>query len=255
MRVPVAEIAQIIVFTAELLLGPPCDVRKGLQELMSKPKTFIELSLGLEDRLEASHLKVLKDVKIAQLDLEAIRKKSNSAYGLALWLTALADYSHHTGLMRKAKYIPSAKKREQKQQWQYTSNAEQLNDEVLMRMPKWSRVNKPETEEDIRQQMRRIRQSNTLETEDYGGDNFQQQVIQPKEFDAETLSLIENVEKAVGRVTKAACTELKNFNKPSDDVIKVIVAVADFIEGPGHDWNTSRAKMFDFIKRGVGSKT
>ena len=81
---------------------------------MSKPKTFIELSLGLEDRLEASHLKVLKDVKIAQLDLEAIRKKSNSAYGLALWLTALADYSHHTGLMRKAKYIPSAKKREQK---------------------------------------------------------------------------------------------------------------------------------------------
>ena len=53
-------------------------------------------------------------------------------------------------------------------------------------------------------------------------------------------------------MTKAACTELKNFNKPSEDVIKVIVAVADFVDGPGHDWNTSRAKMFEFIKRGVG---
>ena len=86
MRVPVAEIAQIIVFTAELLLGPPCDVRKGLQELMSKPKSFIELSLGLEDRLEASHLKVLKDVKIAQLDLEAIRRKTNADYSAAFAL-------------------------------------------------------------------------------------------------------------------------------------------------------------------------
>jgi len=65
MRVPVAEIAKVIVFAGELLLGAPCDVRKGLQELMSKPKIFIELSLGLEDRLEASHLKVLKDIRNA----------------------------------------------------------------------------------------------------------------------------------------------------------------------------------------------
>jgi hypothetical protein len=65
MRVPVLEIAKVIVFAGELLLGPPCDVRKGLQELMSKPKIFIELSLGLEDRLEASHLKVLKDIRNA----------------------------------------------------------------------------------------------------------------------------------------------------------------------------------------------
>ena len=41
MRRPVADVAQIIVFTGELLLGPPCDIRKGLQELISKPKVFI----------------------------------------------------------------------------------------------------------------------------------------------------------------------------------------------------------------------
>jgi hypothetical protein len=28
-------------------------------------------------------------------------KVSQSAYGLALWLTALADYAHHAGLERK----------------------------------------------------------------------------------------------------------------------------------------------------------
>jgi len=52
------------------LLGPPCDFRRGLQELISKPKVFIELSLGLEDRLEASHLKVLRDFRKAQVDLD-----------------------------------------------------------------------------------------------------------------------------------------------------------------------------------------
>jgi len=53
MRNPTASVKQIIVFAGELLLGAPCDVRKSLQELMSKPRTFIELSLGLEERLDA----------------------------------------------------------------------------------------------------------------------------------------------------------------------------------------------------------
>lgn len=52
LRVPAAQVVQIIEFTGELLLGPPADMRKGLQELIAKPKVFIELSLGLEDRLE-----------------------------------------------------------------------------------------------------------------------------------------------------------------------------------------------------------
>lgn len=65
MRNPVAGVAQIIIFTGELLLGPPCDVRKSLQELMCKPKTFIELSLGLEERLDAQQLKVLQEIRKA----------------------------------------------------------------------------------------------------------------------------------------------------------------------------------------------
>ena len=113
-RAPVELVQKIIQFTGELLLGPPCDFRRGLQELISKPKVFIELSLGLEDRLEASHLKVLREFRKAQVDLEQVKKISSAALGLALWLTALTEFSHHTGLMQKAKFIP-IKKRQQQQ--------------------------------------------------------------------------------------------------------------------------------------------
>ena len=118
MRAPPALVKTIVELTGELLLGSPCDMRKSLQELIGKPKTFIELSLGLEDHLEAGQLKVLKDVRQAQLDLDAVQKISSSAHGLAYWLTALSEYSHHSGLIKKAKFIPTAKKREmEKQQW------------------------------------------------------------------------------------------------------------------------------------------
>lgn len=69
-------VKQIVEFAGMLLLGPPCDFRKGLQELISKPKVFIELSLGLEDRLDAQHLKVLREVRKAQIDLEQVKTKS-----------------------------------------------------------------------------------------------------------------------------------------------------------------------------------
>lgn len=65
MRNPTASVKQILVFTGELLLGRPCDVRKSLQELMSKPRTFIELSLGLEERLDAQQLKILQEIRKA----------------------------------------------------------------------------------------------------------------------------------------------------------------------------------------------
>ena len=97
------------------------------------------MSLGLEDRLGASHLLVLKNIRNAQIDLDAIMGKSRAAYGLALWLTALADFSHHTGLMKKAKeFVPTAKRQSGAQMWQYSTNADDLNTEVLMRMPKWA---------------------------------------------------------------------------------------------------------------------
>ena len=110
MRRPVKIVEQIVIFTSELLIGPPCDYRRGLSELISKPKIFIELSLGIEDRLEAQHLKVLRQIRDAQIDLDSVRKVSVAAFGLALWLNALSEYSHHSGLMRKAKFIPTAAK-------------------------------------------------------------------------------------------------------------------------------------------------
>jgi len=77
--------------------------------LICKPKTFIELSLGLEDRLDAQHLKTLREFRKAQIDLSLVQKKSTAAYGLALWLTALSEFSHHSGLMQKAKFVPIKK--------------------------------------------------------------------------------------------------------------------------------------------------
>ena len=127
MRAPVAQIKQIIAFTGELLLGPPCDFRKGLQELICKPKTFIELSLGLEDRLEVNQLKVLREIMKAALDLNTVRGQSVAAYGLALWLNKLAEFASYAGLMSKAKKMQGAapkKRDDQKQAWQFSSNAE-----------------------------------------------------------------------------------------------------------------------------------
>ena len=40
--------------------------------MIAKPKVFIELSLGLEDRLETSHLQVLQKIKTAEIDLGAV---------------------------------------------------------------------------------------------------------------------------------------------------------------------------------------
>ena len=37
----------------------------------------------------------------------------------------------------------------------------------------------------------------------------------------------------------------------------MVIAVADFVEdkaeGEGHSWNTAKSKMFDFVRRGVGT--
>lgn len=113
MRAPPALVGQVVSFTGELLLGSPCDARRALQELVAKPKVFIELSLGLEDRLEPCHLEVLQKIKTAQIDLDQTRKISSSAFGLALWLTALVEFAHHPsiGIVTPAKFIPTAKKR------------------------------------------------------------------------------------------------------------------------------------------------
>ena len=96
--------------------------------MISKPKIFIELSLGLEDRLEPHHLEVLAKIKSANIDLDQTRKISSSAYGLALWLTALVEFVNHpsAGINPPAKFVTTAKKRQQKQEqkWQYSSNTD-----------------------------------------------------------------------------------------------------------------------------------
>lgn len=86
-----------------------------------------------------------------------------------MWLQALVEFSHHSGLIQKAKFVPIAKKREDaRQQWQYTTNADQVNDELLMRMPKWARDNM-NANEDARQKARALRK-NVL---DGGDENYE----------------------------------------------------------------------------------
>ena len=71
-------------------------------------------------------------------------KVSSSAYGLALWLTALADYAHHVGLERKMRGVVaktcSGKVDNTKQIWQYSTNTIDLNEELLLRTSKWSHL-------------------------------------------------------------------------------------------------------------------
>ena len=92
-----------------------CDFRKCQKEIINKPKTFVELSLGLEERLNYWHLKVLYDFRKTNVDLAEVKKKSAAAFGLAQWLTRLADFSHYTGLMQKAKNVPIKKLKFQQQ--------------------------------------------------------------------------------------------------------------------------------------------
>jgi len=91
-------------------------------------------------------LQVLRLFRKEEIDLDTVRKMSQSASGLACWLTALSEFSHYTGLQKKAKFVPTQQRKQnnQKQGWQYSTNALQLNDEVLMRMPKWSQENNTE---------------------------------------------------------------------------------------------------------------
>ena len=44
-------------------------IKRSRIELIGKPKVFIELGYGLEDRLEQPQINVLKEVKAAKLDL------------------------------------------------------------------------------------------------------------------------------------------------------------------------------------------
>ncbi len=181
----------IIQYTGQLLIDKSCDFRRGLQELVCKPKAFIELSLGLEDRLEAAQLQVLRLYRKEQIDLDHVAKTSKSALGLASWLHALSEFTHHTGLMKKAKFVPTNKKQtgnENKHGWQYSTNADQLNDEVIMRMPKWAREN---LEEGSSMQHPHEMDVEECEEIDYGKDDYQQEVIQPKEIGEETQELIE----------------------------------------------------------------
>lgn len=121
-----------------------------------------------------------------------------------------------------------------------------------MRMPKWPQGSK-EGGQDIRQQARRLRQSSLIDESEEGlcGDQFEQQPIQPKEIDEETQRLIDELKETLATINKAECTEIKNFNNPPEEVKQVIVTIADFFEGLGHEWKNSKAKMADLIlKRG-----
>ena len=129
-RAPVSVVQKVVIYTGQLLIDKSCDFRRGLQELICKPKVFIELSLGLEDRLEAQQLQLLRLYRKEEIDLGYVGKTSRSALGLASWLNALSEFTHYTGLQKKAKFVPTQKKQtgsSSKQEWQYHTNADQVD--------------------------------------------------------------------------------------------------------------------------------
>ena len=140
----------------------------------------------------------------------------------------------------------------EKQQWQYSTNADQLNEEVLMRMPKWSQNSLAQGTS------RRYRQAQQLEDDEEnspGGDVYQQNLIQPRQIDEETQALIDAVEGATQKVTKQVAMELKNLNNPPEQVLKVLITLADFVEDRSDsNFGQAKAKVYDLVRRGVGAR-
>ena len=55
---------------------------------------------------------MIEQIRQAQIDLDSVRKISTAAYGLAVWLNALTEFSHASGLIKQAKFVPLAKRRD-----------------------------------------------------------------------------------------------------------------------------------------------
>ncbi len=52
---------------------------------------------------------------------------------------------------------------------------------------------------------------------------------------------------------KKACSEIKNFANPPQAISETAQALANFVENKDDaTWNSSKAKIFDYINRGVG---
>ena len=94
--------------------------------------------------------------------------------------------------------------------------------------------------------------------DDAGGDEYEQQLIKPKEVHPRTEELMDAVARATDSITKKVAMEIRNFNSPPhQDIKEVILCVANFCEGGRkiqHTWNTARQKLYEMVNRGVGSR-
>ena len=57
-------------------------------------------------------------------------------------------------------------------------------------------------------------------------------------------------------VSKSACSEIKNLHKPPTGVDKVVIAIADFIDGRSgaNTWISAKGKLYEQLRQGVGLK-
>ena len=57
-------------------------------------------------------------------------------------------------------------------------------------------------------------------------------------------------------MTKNACSEIKNMNNPPAGVDKVVIAIADFVDGRSgaNTWVSAKGRLFELLRQGVGVK-
>lgn len=101
----------------------------------------------------------------------------------------------------------------------------------MSRDPKWKNSNVMAQSEQLS-----TRRQARNEEEDLLSDadnEYQQQLIlkPPRNNDPETVELMKAVERVQNSFTKAFCTEIKALNNPPEEVLRVIVTFADFVEG------------------------
>ena len=69
------------------------------------------------------------------------------------------------------------------------------------------------------------------ETNVAGGLNMPVMAAPPIKLDQKARDLMQAAESTTELVTKAVASEIKNLRNPPDEVVQVIITVADFVDG------------------------
>ena len=62
------------------------------------------------------------------------------------------------------------------------------------------------------------------------------------------------VEQAISMIDKKMASEIKNLKQPAVMIKEVLEYAARFLDGEGAQWNVVQAKLYDYVRRGTGTR-